>query len=78
MCEHAANARWAGFNTALVADDFSPTLMLMDRFLREGINVLCAYSRRRATVELMPDGSVRKSTVYVFERFRPYEPYDPL
>lgn len=76
--EYAARVEEAGCDTALVAGEFSLTFMLVDKFLREGINVLCACSRRRTSEELMPDGSVRKNQVYIFERFRPYEPFEPL
>lgn len=70
--EYAQRVAASGCGTVLVAGEFTFTFMLVDKLLREGRQVLCTCSRRQVTEVVAPDGSVRKSSVYVFERFRPY------
>jgi hypothetical protein len=76
--EYAERILESGCDAVLVAGEFTLTYMLVDKLLREGKTVLCTCSRRRTTEEVAPDGSVRKTSVFVFERFRPYEPFEPL
>ena len=76
--DYAERILASGCKAALVAGEFTLTFMLVDKLLREGMQVLCTCSRRRVVEETAPDGSVHKSSVFVFERFRPYEHFEPL
>ena len=59
----------------LVAGEFSFMFMLVDKLLSDGEHVVCACSRRKTTEVRRPDGTNEKTSVFVFERFRPYEHY---
>lgn len=59
----------------LVAGEFTFTFMLVDKLLVDGENVVCACSSRTTQEVRRPDGSNEKTSVFVFEQFRPYEHY---
>lgn len=62
----------------LAAGEFTCLFMLVDRLLRDGVEVLCTCSRRITEEEKKPDGSNEKKTHFYFEGFRRYEHYHKM
>ena len=60
----------------LVAGEFTFACMLVDRLLTDGVRVLSTRSRRITQEELNPDGTNRKTSVFVFDCFREYARYE--
>ena len=60
----------------LVAGEFTFAFMLVDRLLTDGVRVLSTRSRRITQEELNPDGTNRKTSVFVFDCFREYARYE--
>ena len=57
---------------ALIEAKGADAVLLVDKLLRDGENVICACSKRETQEVLRPDGSSEKKAVFVFERFRKY------
>ena len=60
----------------LVAGEFTFAFMLVDRLLTDGVRVLATRSRRITQESLAPDGTNRKSSIFVFECFQEYARYE--
>lgn len=57
----------------MAAGEFILIFMLVDKLLQDGIKVICTSSQRLATETKRPDGSNKKTSIFVFERFREYD-----
>lgn len=57
----------------LCQGEMSMTYHLVRRLSEKGILVLCACSARKTKEENLPDGSVRRVSVFAFQGFRAYE-----
>ena len=62
-------------DAVLAAGEFTCLFMLVDRLLKDGVEVVCTCSRRITDEEKKPDGSNEKKTRFFFEGFRRYEYY---
>ena len=62
-------------DAVLAAGEFTFLFMLVDRLLRDGVNVVCTCSGRETVETKKPDGTNEKKAVFSFERFRTYEYY---
>ena len=60
----------------LAAGEFTLLFMLVDRLLRDGVNVVSSCSERETVEYKRPDGNTEKKAVFRFERFRKYEYYE--
>lgn len=56
----------------LCQGEFNYTFALVERLKAAGVVVLAATSERVATVEILPDGSARQSSIFKFVMFREY------
>ena len=62
-------------DAVLAAGEFTLLFMLVDRLLGDGVKVICTCSKRIAAAEMKPDGTVEKTSVFSFEKFRDYAYY---
>ncbi len=60
----------------LVAGEFTFQFMLVDKLLRDGVNVMTSCSKRVTEEVKRPDGTNEKRSVFLFERFRKYAYYE--
>ena len=75
VTEYAAMIEEKKPDAVLAAGEFTFLFMLVDRLLRDGIQVVCTCSRRDTVEAIKPDGTVEKKSVFSFEGFRAYEFY---
>ena len=59
-------------DAVLCQGEMCMTFLLTAMLQKKGLPVYAATSERRAQEELLPDGSIRKSVVFCFVRFRQY------
>ena len=59
-------------DAVLCQGEMSMTFLLVAMLQKRGIPVCAATSERRASEELLPDGTIRKNIIFSFVRFRPY------
>lgn len=62
-------------DAVLAAGEFTLLFMLVDRLLGDGVKVICTCSKRIAAAEMKSDGTVEKTSVFSFEKFRDYAYY---
>ncbi len=53
--------------------EFTLVYSVIRRLQRQGVLCLAACSERRTIEEKQPDGSVKKTAIFAFSRFREYE-----
>lgn len=53
--------------------EFTLTMAVVRRLQKAGILCVCACSERRAVEEHMSDGTTKKTAIFEFVQFRPYE-----
>lgn len=53
--------------------EFSLAVAVIGRLQGAGICCVCACSERKVVEEQMPDGTMKKTSVFVFRQFREYE-----
>jgi len=59
-----------GETTALIAGAFSASFLVMEVCWASGIKTVEATTKRKVIEETMPDGSVKKTSVFEFVQFR--------
>ena len=59
-------------NIVMCQGEFTLTYILVNRLLAEGITVVAASSARDTIEIVQSDGSVKKESIYRFQRFRKY------
>lgn len=71
--EYAEKIEAMNGDAVMAAGEFTFLFLLVDKLLQDGVRVVCSCSKRLTTERKLPDGSMEKNSVFVFEKFRDYE-----